>query len=84
MLPLAVIIGIRANAAEPDRARNLRLCLETLRAQDLASTEFQIVLIEQDHAPWMVPALTGLAWVPLVDACLRDTKVVHHSLQAGT
>src|SRR6185369_8882371 len=61
MLPLAVIIGIRANAAEPDRARNLRLCLETLRAQDLASTEFQIVLIEQDHAPWMVPAVTGLA-----------------------
>jgi glycosyltransferase involved in cell wall biosynthesis len=51
MLPLAVIIGIRANRAELDRQRNLRLCIERLREQDLASTEFQIILIEQDHAP---------------------------------
>ena len=51
MLPLAVIVGIRANQAELDRQRNLRLCLETLQAQDIASSEFQTILIEQDYAP---------------------------------
>jgi glycosyltransferase involved in cell wall biosynthesis len=61
MLPLAVIIGIRANAAEADRARNLKLCLQTLKAQDLPSTNFTTILIEQDRAPSIVPEITGLA-----------------------
>ncbi len=61
MRPLAVVIGIRANAAERDRARNLRLCLETLKAQDLPSGNFQTILIEQDHAPSIVPEIIGLA-----------------------
>jgi glycosyltransferase involved in cell wall biosynthesis len=61
MLPLAVVIGIRANAAERDRARNLTLCMETLKAQDLPPGNFQTILIEQDHAPWMVPEITALA-----------------------
>ncbi|MEP6534487.1 MAG: glycosyltransferase [Bryobacteraceae bacterium] len=61
MLPLAVIIGIRANAAEADRARNLRLCLETLRAQDLPAADFEIILVEQDHAPCTVPQIAALA-----------------------
>jgi cellulose synthase/poly-beta-1,6-N-acetylglucosamine synthase-like glycosyltransferase len=61
MLPLAVVIGIRANAAERDRARNLKLCMETLKAQDLPSRNFQTILIEQDHAPWIVPEISALA-----------------------
>jgi glycosyltransferase involved in cell wall biosynthesis len=61
MLPLAVIIGIRANAAEADRARNLKLCLQALKAQDLSSTDFTTILVEQDHAPSIVPEITELA-----------------------
>lgn len=61
MLPLAVIIGIRANAAELDRARNLRLCVEALNAQDIPCADFQIILIEQDHAPQVMPQIIELA-----------------------
>ncbi|MGA2600866.1 MAG: glycosyltransferase [Bryobacteraceae bacterium] len=61
MRPLAVIVGIRANAAESDRARNLKLCLETLRAQDLSSEDFEIILVEQDHAPQVRPEISALA-----------------------
>lgn len=61
MLPLAVIVGIRANQAELDRQRNLRLCLETLKAQDLPRSEFRTILIEQDYAPQVRPEITGLA-----------------------
>ncbi|HEX3684572.1 MAG TPA: glycosyltransferase family 2 protein [Bryobacteraceae bacterium] len=61
MLPLAVIVGIRANQAELDRQRNLRLCLETLKRQDLPCSEFQTILIEQDYAPQVSPEITGLA-----------------------
>src|ERR1700733_6018828 len=61
MLPLAVIVGIRANQAELDRQRNLRLCLETLKRQDLPSGAFQTILIEQDHAPQVSPEITELA-----------------------
>src|ERR1700733_14986521 len=61
MLPLAVIIGIRANAAEADRVRNLRFFLQTLKAQDLPAASFKTILVEQDHAPSIVPAITALA-----------------------
>src|SRR6266540_267618 len=58
-VPLAVIVGIRANSAELDRVRNVRLCLEALRTQD--SNEFQVLLIEQDQAPQLTPDITRLA-----------------------
>ena len=60
-LPLAVIVGIRANAAEPDRVRNVRLCLEALNAQDLQRCQFQTILIEQDYAPQLDRAIVRLA-----------------------
>jgi glycosyltransferase involved in cell wall biosynthesis len=61
-LSLAVIVGIRANAAEPDRARNVRLCLNVLNAQEnIARSEFQTFLIEQDYAPQLDPEIARLA-----------------------
>jgi Glycosyl transferase family 2/N-terminal domain of galactosyltransferase len=61
-LPLAVIVGIRANAAEADRARNVRLCLDRLNCQEnIPRSQFQTILIEQDHAPQLNPETVRLA-----------------------
>src|SRR5690349_3218211 len=58
---ISVIVGIRANHAELERARNVRACLEHLRMQSLPASEFEIVLIEQDYAPQLAHDITRLA-----------------------
>jgi glycosyltransferase involved in cell wall biosynthesis len=45
---VTVVMGVRAQPAEPDRARNAAACLRALNFQDLERWRYRILLVEQD------------------------------------